>query len=199
MVCPIVNTVCPIVNTVCPIVNTVCAIVNTVCPIVNTVCPLWTRYALCGHGMPHCGAQYAPLRTWYAPLWTRYALLWTRYAIFPAAFLSLISSSIELAVFSIVPNIGWAVQSFSSSLCNLLHSPVTSSLLGPNMSWNLGTLTSWNPLGHSRPVTGLIYLLVGFIIRIYHDARSPECQIFSYSCINNVLTNDTISDRCQSQ
>jgi hypothetical protein len=25
------------------------------------------------------------------------------------------------------------------------------------LSWNLGTLTSWNPLGHSRPVTGLIY------------------------------------------
>jgi len=23
---------------------------------------------------------------------------------------------------------------------------------------NLGTLTSWNPLGHSRPATGLIYL-----------------------------------------
>jgi len=22
----------------------------------------------------------------------------------------------------------------------------------------LGTLTSWNPLGHSRPVTGLLYL-----------------------------------------
>ena len=28
------------------------------------------------------------------------------------------------------------------------------------LSWNLGTLTSWNPLGHSRPVTGLIYLLL---------------------------------------
>jgi len=27
---------------------------------------------------------------------------------------------------------------------------------GP-LSWNLGTLTSWNPLGHSRPVTGLLY------------------------------------------
>ena len=27
------------------------------------------------------------------------------------------------------------------------------------LSWNLGTLTSWNPLGHSRPVTGLILLL----------------------------------------
>ena len=26
------------------------------------------------------------------------------------------------------------------------------------LSWNLGTLTSWNPLGLSRPVTGLIYL-----------------------------------------
>ena len=23
----------------------------------------------------------------------------------------------------------------------------------------MGTLTSWNPLGHSRPVTGLLYLL----------------------------------------
>jgi len=26
------------------------------------------------------------------------------------------------------------------------------------LSWNLGTVTSWNPLGHSRPVMGLIYL-----------------------------------------
>ena len=25
------------------------------------------------------------------------------------------------------------------------------------LSWNLGTLTFWNPLGHSRPVTGLLY------------------------------------------
>jgi hypothetical protein len=25
------------------------------------------------------------------------------------------------------------------------------------LSWNRGTLTSWNPLGHSRPVTGLFY------------------------------------------
>ena len=27
------------------------------------------------------------------------------------------------------------------------------------LSWNLGTLTSWNPLGHPGPVTGLLYLL----------------------------------------
>ena len=26
------------------------------------------------------------------------------------------------------------------------------------LSRNLGSLTSWNPLGHSRPVMGLIYL-----------------------------------------
>jgi hypothetical protein len=32
-----------------------------------------------------------------------------------------------------------------------LHHPVP-------LSWNLGTLTSWNSLGHSRHVTGLIYL-----------------------------------------
>ena len=25
------------------------------------------------------------------------------------------------------------------------------------LSWNLGTITSWNPLGHSRPITGLLY------------------------------------------
>ena len=32
------------------------------------------------------------------------------------------------------------------------HNPVP-------LSCNLGTLTSWNPPGHSRPVTGLLYLL----------------------------------------
>jgi hypothetical protein len=26
------------------------------------------------------------------------------------------------------------------------------------LSRNLGTLTSWNPLGHTRPVMGLLYL-----------------------------------------
>jgi hypothetical protein len=29
---------------------------------------------------------------------------------------------------------------------------------------HLGTLTSWNPLGHSRPVTGLLYLFYLIII-----------------------------------
>jgi len=35
--------------------------------------------------------------------------------------------------------LGAEYESFSSSLCNLLHSPVTSSLLGPNILWG----TSW--------------------------------------------------------
>jgi hypothetical protein len=31
------------------------------------------------------------------------------------------------------------------------------------LPYNLGTLTSWNPVGHSRPVTGLLYLY------LYHE------------------------------
>jgi len=40
------------------------------------------------------------------------------------------------------------------------------------LSWNLGTLTSWNPLGHSRPVTGLLYLtpLWNFKTALYNAA-----------------------------
>jgi len=34
------------------------------------------------------------------------------------------------------------------------------------LSWNLGTLTSWNPLGHSRPVTGQIYLTFFYLFVI---------------------------------
>jgi len=39
------------------------------------------------------------------------------------------------------------------------HWASTEYFSGVNLVRNLGTLTSWNPLGHSRPVTGLIYLL----------------------------------------
>ena len=31
------------------------------------------------------------------------------------------------------------------------------------LSRNLGTLTSWNPLGHSRPLLGLLYFLLYFL------------------------------------
>jgi hypothetical protein len=32
-----------------------------------------------------------------------------------------------------------------------------------SLSRNLGTLTSWNPRGHSRPVTGLLYLFIFYL------------------------------------
>ena len=57
--------------------------------------------------------------------------------------------------------------------CVPYHHPVP-------LSRNLGTLTSWNPLGHSRPVTGLIYL---FIIRSFAPRRivqQNKCFIFIY-------------------
>ena len=34
------------------------------------------------------------------------------------------------------------------------------------LPWNLGTLTSWNPLGHSRPVTGLIYFYLVTVVTV---------------------------------
>ena len=41
------------------------------------------------------------------------------------------------------------------------------------LSWNLGTLTSWNPLGHSRPVTGLFYL---YLSRVTGDNVAGTCR-----------------------
>jgi len=43
------------------------------------------------------------------------------------------------------------------------------------LSRNLGALTSWNPLGHSRPVTGLLYLtaIVRSLNELVHRVR-PE-------------------------
>jgi hypothetical protein len=42
----------------------------------------------------------------------------------------------------------------------------------------MGTLTSWNPLGHSRPVTRLLYLyyfniITVPILNIRHDTAGP--------------------------
>ena len=40
-------------------------------------------------------------------------------------------------------------------------------------SCNLGTLTSWNPLGHSRPVTGLLYLYL-YLYPLYSTLRGTQ-------------------------
>jgi len=45
------------------------------------------------------------------------------------------------------------------------------------LSCNLGALTSWNPLGHSRPVTGLLYLY-HYHIQIKKETLDVEIIIF---------------------
>jgi len=64
--------------------------------------------------------------------------------------------------------LGEEYKSFSSSLCNLLYSPVTSSLLGPNILLNtmfsniLGFLSSLNvndQVSHPYKTTGKIIFL----------------------------------------
>ena len=62
--------------------------------------------------------------------------------------------------------LGEEYKSFSSSLCNLLHSPVTSSLLGPNIlfnpmfSYTLSLLSSHN-------VSDQVYMCVNVCVCIY--------------------------------
>jgi hypothetical protein len=56
------------------------------------------------------------------------------------------------------------------------------------MSWNLRTLTSGNPLGHSRPVTGLLYLLLSLqwghaVAQLVEALRyKPEVNGFDFRC-----------------
>ena len=73
-------------------------------------------------------------------------------------------------------NIGWGVQTINSSLCNLLHSPVTSSLLGPNILLNtifsntLSFLSSRNvsdQVSHPYKTTGKIIVLYILIFKLH--------------------------------
>ena len=42
------------------------------------------------------------------------------------------------------------------------------------LSRNLGTLTSWNTLGHSGPVTGLLYLFTVYTVHVYWLVKSDH-------------------------
>ena len=68
--------------------------------------------------------------------------------------------------------LGEQYKSFSSSLCNLLHSPVTSVVDDGQRN------CPKNVEFYSKKKFEKLVDLVGFIIRIYHDARSAERQIF---------------------
>ena len=54
----------------------------------------------------------------------------------------------------------WGVKSGRCVRLTTYHHPVP-------LSRNLGALTSWNPLGLSWPVTGLLYLYIYIYIYIY--------------------------------
>ena len=72
------------------------------------------------------------------------------------------------------------------------------------LSWNLGTLTSWNPLGHSKPVTGLLYLYslrgmelsnYGFNKRtfMYKLSLAYCCILFSSTTIETYTTGEKVT------
>ena len=70
--------------------------------------------------------------------------------------------------------LGEDYRSFSSSLCNLLHSPVTSSLLGPNILLNtissntlsfLSSLNVSDQISHPHKTTGKIIVLYILIFK----------------------------------
>jgi len=54
------------------------------------------------------------------------------------------------------------------------------------LSWNLGSLTSWNPLGQSRPVTGLLYLYLYLPLRrvtVCHHISIGVYWTFYHHCL----------------
>ena len=56
----------------------------------------------------------------------------------------------------------------------------------------MGTLTSWNPLGHSRPVTGLIYLTNSTV------SIKRKVSLFMFTSSAIILTVNLPSDRTNS-
>jgi hypothetical protein len=65
------------------------------------------------------------------------------------------------------------------------------------LSCNLGTLTSWNPLGHSRPVTGLLYLYMFRALRAYRQENLLyQCDIWYLSlCVDDPLVYTSIYNK----
>ena len=116
--------------------------------------------------------------------------------------------------------LGEEYRSFSASLCNLLHSPVTSSLLGPNILLNtmfsntLSFLSSRNvndQVSHPYKITGkIIVIVIDYFHRKYRffssvKTRSPYYNlkthlptIFDGLCLirRHIAARDTTASLC---
>ena len=109
------------------------------------------------------------------------------------------------------PNIGEQYRSLSSSLCSFLHSPVTSSLLGPNILPNTlfsntlslrSSLNVSDQVSHPYKTTGKIiffislslHFLIAIIIIIIISSSSSNSSSISHSSV--VCRTTTIFTRC---
>jgi hypothetical protein len=78
--------------------------------------------------------------------------------------------------------ISWGVNVAGAKGWQPYHLPVL-------LSWNLGTLTSWDPLGHSRPVTGLLYLYLFYFTYI----RTMLAAFFKTSLLCGIFLQSSIA------
>jgi len=69
------------------------------------------------------------------------------------------------------------------------------------LSRNLGALTSWNPLGHSRPVTGQLYLFTNTFKQVERIAQYiMYCVLSDNLSTKHIFTTELVEgipvDRC---
>ena len=101
--------------------------------------------------------------------------------------------------------LGEEYKSFSFSLCSLLHSPVTSSLLGPNLLLNntfsnaLSFLSSRNvsdQVSHPYKTTGKIIILYILIVRLKLQRTAILTCIWSREIVPVLGTKQTLKVKC---
>ena len=89
-------------------------------------------------------------------------------------------------------SISWGKGGRCVKADNLNHHPVP-------LSRNLRTLTSWNPLGLSRPVMGLLYLYTGmvYVIQLFWQQTCMTYAIPVYAVKNCWWWTEELSETCR--